>query len=184
MNMSLVYAFFAEGFEEVEGLTVVNLLKRAGIDVLTVSITDSNTVTSTHEITLKTDVKFSEIDIDKADVLFLPGGVPGTPNLAAHKGLVHALNKFNKENKRIAAICAAPSILGELGILEGKKVTCFPGFEDKLKGAINLKDKVVTDGNITTGKGLGAAMEFGLELIRILDNKEKADEIAKMIQLI
>lgn len=182
--MSFVYAFFADGFEEIEGLTVVDLLRRAEIEIETVSITDKTEVTSSHNITVKTDKIFSEINIEKADVLFLPGGVPGTPNLAAHEGLVQALKAFNQSGKRIAAICAAPSILGELGMLHGKKATCYPGYEDKLLGAEYVREKAVTDGNITTARGMGAAIDFGLELIRILVSREKADEIAEAIQFL
>ncbi len=182
--MSFVYAFFADGFEEIEGLTVVDLLRRAGIEIETVSVTDKPEVTSSHNITVKTDKIFSEINIDKADVLFLPGGVPGTPNLAAHEGLVQALKVFNQSGKRIAAICAAPSILGELGMLHGKKATCYPGYEDKLLGAEYVREKAVTDGNITTARGMGATIDLGLELIRILVSREKADEIAEAIQFL
>lgn len=183
MIMSLVYAFFTEGFEEIEGLTVVDLLRRADIEIETVSITDKYEVTGSHNITIKTDKIFSEIDIDKADMLFLPGG-PGTPNLAAHEGVIQALRNFNEKGKNIAAICAAPSVPGQLGMLKGKKATCYPGYEDKLLGAEYVREKAVTDGNITTARGMGTSIDFGLELIRILADKEKADEIADKIQFL
>lgn len=182
--MSLVYAFFADGFEEIEGLTIVDLLRRTDIEIEIVSITDKREVTGAHNIIIQTDKIFNEIDIDRADVLFLPGGVPGTPNLAAHEGLIQALKKFNDNGKRIAAICAAPSILGELEMLNGKRATCYPGYEDKLTGAKYVRDKAVTDGNITTARGMGTSIELGLELISLLISKEKADEIAEKIQFV
>ena len=181
--MSLVYAFFAEGFEEIEGLAVVDLLRRADIEIETVSITDRYEVTGSHNITIKTDKIFSEINTDNAEMLFLPGG-PGTPNLAAHDGVVQALRKFDENGKKIAAICAAPGVLGQLGLLNGKKATCFPGYEDKLQGAEYVREKAVTDGNITTARGMGASIELGLELIRILADKETCDEIAGKIQFL
>lgn len=182
--MSLVYAFLADGSEEVEALMVVDILKRAGIETKTVSINSQKEIKSSHDIIIKTDLLFEEVDFDKADMIFLPGGIPGTPNLAAHKGLMDKVLEFDKQGKKLATICAAPSILGELGLLNGKKATCFPGFEDKLIGADYTGEKVVTDGNITTAKGLGAALEMGLELVRVFINKEKADEIAAKIQYV
>ena len=122
-------------------------------------------------------------DCEGPDMLFLPGG-PGTPNLAAHEGVVQAVLKFNEDGKNIAAICAAPGVLGQLGVLKGKKATCFPGYEDKLQGAEYVREKAVTDGNITTARGMGASIELGLELIRILADKEKSDEIAGKIQFL
>lgn len=181
--MSLVYAFLADGSEEVEALMIIDILKRAGIEVQTVSVSDKKEIKSSHDIIIQTDILFEEADFDKADMIFLPGGIPGTPNLANHKGLMEKLVEFNNQNKKIAAICAAPSILGELGLLNGKKATCFPGFEDKLKGAEYTGEKVVTDGNVITAKGLGAVFEMGLELVKIFISKEKADEIASKIQL-
>lgn len=182
--MSLVYAFLADGSEEVEALAVIDILRRAKIDVVTVSINGTNVITSSHNITIKTDKIIEDIKFDEADLLFLPGGMPGTTNLAGNELLCKQLTEFNKQGKKLAAICAAPSILGELGILDEKNATCFPGFETKLLGANYTGEKVVTDGNTTTAKGLGAAIELGLELVKILINEEKATEIAKAIQLI
>lgn len=181
--MSLVYAFLVDGFEEIEALAVVDLLRRAEIEIEMISVTDKKEVTGSHNITIQTDKLYSEVNIEKADLLFLPGG-PGTPNLQKHEGLIQALKQFNDNGKRIAAICAAPSILGELGMLNGKKATCFPGYEDKLIGAELVRDKAITDGNITTARGMGTSIELGLELIRLLDSKEKADDIAETIQFV
>ena len=181
--MSLVYTFLADGSEEVEALAVVDILKRAGIETEIVSIKDTKEVITSHNINIKTDILFEEADFDKADMIFLPGGIPGTPNLAAHSGLMKKIKEFDEQGKFISAICAAPSILGELGLLKYKKATCYPGFEDKLVGAEYTGEKVVTDGNIITAKGLGAAIELGLEIVRILVDESVAKDIAEKIQL-
>ena len=180
--MQLVYTFLAEGFEEVEALTVVDLLKRAAIDTKMVSISDRLEVTGSHGITVKADMLFEETDMETATLLFLPGGMPGTSNLAAHEGLKSAVTAFHSQGKRLAAICAAPSIFGEMGILEGRKATCYPGYEKVLRGAICDSAGAVTDGHITTGKGMGTAIAFGLELITQLKGKEISDDIAEKIQ--
>lgn len=180
--MSKVYAFLAEGLEEVECLSVVDLLRRAKIEVTMVSITGEKAVTGTHHITILADALFEEIDINAADLLFLPGGVPGTPNLAAHEGLAKALQTYAAEGKRLAAICAAPSVLGGLNLLNGKKATCYPKWEDKMTGAVYQHDGVVTDGMITTARGLGFAIDLGLELITLLADKETSDKIKTGIQ--
>lgn len=180
--MSLVYAFLADGFEEIEALAVVDVLRRAKIETKTVSISDKHEVSGSHKIEVKADLLFEEADFEKADLLFLPGGIPGTPNLAAHKGLTEQILRFNEQGKKLAAICAAPSIYGELGLLKEKQATCYPGYEESLKGAVPTEKKVVTAGNITTAKGMGVSIELGLELVRVLDSKEKADDIADKIQ--
>lgn len=180
----MVYAFLADGFEEVEALMVVDILRRAGIETVTVSVSDNYEVKSSHNIVVRADDLIKDVDFDKAELIFLPGGIPGTPNLAACETLVANIKEFNNKGKRLAAICAAPSILGELGILEGKVVSCYPGYEDSLKGATYKREKVITDGNITTARGLGAAIDMGLELVTILKSKEEADSIAEKIQLV
>lgn len=180
--MKQIYAFLAEGFEEVECLAVVDLLRRAKFEVSLVSITNEKAVTGSHHITVLADALFEEIDPDKADLLFLPGGVPGTPNLAAHQGLANLLKTHAANGKRLAAICAAPSILGGLNLLNDKKATCYPGWEDKLIGATCQSDGVVTDGMITTAKGLGFALDLGLELIALMADPETSDKIKSSIQ--
>lgn len=181
--MKKVFAFLADGFEEVEALAVIDLLKRAKVDTVMVSIMDTLTVTGTHKIQVIADKLFSEIDYKEADLLFLPGGGTGTKNLKAHKELADALLDFAADNtKRIAAICAAPSVLGLLNILNGKKAVCYPGFEDQLLGASVVADGVVTDGRITTAKGMGVSIELGLELIKLLIDNETADTIKEQIQ--
>lgn len=180
--MSKVFAFFADGSEEVELLAVVDILKRGGQEVTLVSVTGKRDVISAHQIKIQADYEFSEVDCKDADVLFLPGGMPGTRHLGAHEGLLNSLEEAHKENRRIAAICAAPSILGKLGILEGKRATCFPGFEPELKGALYTKQGVVTDGNITTARGLGYALDMGIELLGLLTDKEHARQVKEAIQ--
>lgn len=179
--MAKICVFTADGFEEIEGLTVVDLLRRAGAEVLMVSVGDELTVKGAHNIELKADVLFDETCYEDADVLVLPGGMPGTLNLRNHEKLCGLLKEFAAKDKKIAAICAAPMILGELGLLKGKKATCYPGFEDKLIEAEVCTDRVVRDGNITTSRGLGTAIPFALELISQLYGKEKAEEIKKSV---
>lgn len=181
--MGKVYAFLATGLEEVECLAAVDVMRRAGLEVTLVSVTGERFVTGSHKIVIGADALFEEVNCDEADVLFLPGGMPGTLNLAAHEGLVQALKNFQSQGKRLAAICAAPSILGELGFLEGKSATCYPGFGEKLIGATYMsRAGVVTDGNITTARGLGYALDLGLEIVDLLCGPEKADEIKMSIQ--
>ncbi|MDD6102223.1 MAG: DJ-1/PfpI family protein [Clostridiales bacterium] len=180
--MSKAYIFFAQGFEEIEGLIVVDVLRRGGAEINMVSVSEDLYVTSSHGVTVKCDSLFSDNNYEDGDMLVLPGGMPGTKNLAAHAELMELVRKYSSDGKRLAAICAAPSILGELGLLKGKRATCFPGFEDKLFEAKVTAEKVVTDGNITTGKGMGAGLLFGLELLAILEGTETADKIAKAVQ--
>ena len=177
--MSKAYIFLADGFEEVEGLTVVDLLRRAGIDIRMVSIMDSVKVTGSHDITVKADALFTETDFSGGDMFILPGGQPGTTNLGKHEALGRLLKEENEKGTALAAICAAPMVFGGLGILNGRKAICYPGCEGALTGAAITRQKVVTDGHITTSMGPGSAMAFSLELIRILCGEEKAAEIKK-----
>lgn len=179
--MSKVYVFLAEGFEEIEGLTVVDLLRRAKIDTEMVSVMEGRQIKGSHGIKVTADSMFSDVDFSDADLLVLPGGMPGTLNLGNHEGLCELLKKHYEEGKMIAAICAAPSVFGHLGFLNGRIATCYPGFENKLEGAIVCATKVAVDGNVTTAKGMGAAIDFSLKLIEQLINKETADEISEAI---
>lgn len=178
----MVYLFLADGFEEIEGLTVVDLLRRADITIKTVSITGNLTITGAHAIKVEADTLFEQEDFKDASLLVLPGGMPGTRHLLEHTGLVSLLMEFNRQEKKIAAICAAPSILGVNGILTGKKATCYPGFEDKLLGALLTENRTEVDSNITTSKGMGTAIDFSLEIITQLTDKETANKIAEAIQ--
>lgn len=179
--MSRVCVFLAEGFEEIEGLTVVDILRRAGVEVQTVSIGADRTVTGSHRIPVQADVCMKDADFSGTELLVLPGGMPGTKHLGACKELTELLVRFAEEGKKTAAICAAPSVLGDLGLLKGKKAACYPGFEDRLTGAEVVFDKVVADGNVTTSRGMGTAIPFALKLTEQLVSKEKADEIKKGI---
>lgn len=180
--MSKVSVFMADGMEEVECLAVVDMLRRGGVETETVSVMDSLWVAGSHGITVKADKLFAEGAFADSDLLFLPGGVPGTPNLAAHEGLCALLKEFAAGGKRLAAICAAPSVLGGLGLLEGKKATCYPGWEEKLTGAQCTGAGVVTDGTVTTGRGVGFAIDLGLELVRLLEGEERFLEVKAAIQ--
>ncbi len=180
----MVYLFLAEGFEEIEALTVVDLLRRAEIGITTVSITGTKKVTGSHQITVEADALYEDIDYKEASMLVLPGGMPGTKHLGEHEELVHLLKEFHSHNKNIAAICAAPSVLGVNGILKGKQATCYPGFEDKLLEAVYTGGKTEEDGNIITGKGMGTAIEFSLKIIENLKDKAMADKIAASIQYV
>lgn len=175
--MAKVCVFLAEGFEEVEGLTVVDLLRRAGEEVLMVSIGTSLEVTGSHGIKVSADRLFEEADYSDADMLVLPG----TLHLGEHKGLTELLIKFNEADKKVAAICAAPGVFGANGILKGKKATCYPGCEGKLKGAVLSEEAVVRDKNVTTSRGVGTAIAFALELISQLEGEVKAHQIKKSI---
>lgn len=179
--MSRVGIFLADGFEEIEGLTVVDILRRAGIDISMISINGKKKVTGAHGIALDTDEDIVQCDLDKLDMLVLPGGMPGTMNLAACEKLTEALKKADQEKRGIAAICAAPSVLGDLGFLKGKKAVCYPGFESRLTGAEVLAVPVVTDGHITTSRGMGTAIAFALELTKRLKDVETAKQVGRSI---
>lgn len=179
--MSRVCVFLADGFEEIEGLTVVDILRRAGVDTAMVSIGDGLTVTGSHKIAVQADGCIKDMDFSDAELLVLPGGMPGTLHLGECEKLTGLLTQFYKEGKKVAAICAAPSVLGDLGILKGKKACCYPGFEKRLAGAEVVYDKVAVDGNVTTGRGMGTAIPFALALTAQLVSEEKALEIKKGI---
>lgn len=173
--------FLADGFEEVEGLTVVDLLRRAGMEVETLSIMGREMVTSSHKVTVKADKLAEEAEYNSFDILVLPGGMPGTLHLGASQIVQDSLKKMREADKWIGAICAAPSVLGEAGFLEGKEAVCYPGFEEKLLGAKVCYDPVKVDGRVITSRGMGTAIEFGLMIIEQLLSKEKAEEIRKGI---
>jgi len=179
--MAKVYIFLANGYEEVEGLTVVDLLRRAGIETVMVSTTGELFVTGSHLIMSKADMLFEDSNYEDADMLVLPGGMPGTTNLLEHKGLDTLLREFHNKDKKLAAICAAPKVLGNKGILKGVKATCYPGSEEGLIGAHLVNANVVEDGNIITSKAMGTAIDFSLVLIRVLSGKDEAIRIAQSI---
>ena len=182
--MKKIVVFLADGFEEIEGLTTVDMCRRAGIDVTTVSIKESLDIMGSHSIPLRADKLFDDVDFDEIDMLVLPGGLKGTENLEASDKVADILKKFASEKKFISAICAAPRVLGGLGLLEGQKATCYPGNEGKLKGAELSADKAVISNNFTTGKGMGGSIEFASAIITQLLGAEKAREIEKQIQFV
>lgn len=178
--MAKVTMFFATGFEEVEALAVVDLLRRAKITTTMVSVTGDRLVTGSHGISIVADALFEDID-DSADMLILPGGGRGTANLAAHAGLSKMIKRFDATGKYLAAICAAPTVYGKMGLLEGRMATCYPGLEGDLLGATALEDGVVIDGRYITSRGLGTAIPFGLALVSILTDYETAEALAREI---
>lgn len=173
--------FLAQGFEEVEALTPLDYLRRAGVDVRSVGVTGEY-VTGAHGITVKSDMGIKEIGIgDSLEGIILPGGMPGTKNLEASPDVNKLLIYANAHGRLIGAICAAPSIPGKLGLLDSKHATCYPGFEDTLKMALIKTDKVVVDGNIITSRGAGTANEFAFALIAYIKGKDVADKIAESV---
>ena len=173
-----IFLFLAEGFEETEAVATIDILRRGGLEVITVSVTGRNAVTGAHGIPVVADQLFDETGFSEGDMLVLPGGNPGTEHLGEHAGLKTLLLRYNNEGKRIAAICAAPSILGELKLLDGKQAVVYPGCEKSLKGATIMDASVVKDGTIITAKGPGSAFDFGLAIVTELKGEEKADAVA------
>lgn len=175
----MVYVHLAEGFEEIEALACVDIMRRVGIETVTVSITGQKLVKSVRGIAITADILYEEADYKSCDMIVLPGGMPGAKNLGEHKGLVGKIKEFAQNNKWIAAICAAPMILGHEGLLKGKKATIFPGMEAHLAEAEVVSDRVVIDGNLITSKGPGTAMEFAIALVGILKGQEAAERLKK-----
>ncbi len=175
--MKKVIIFLAKGFEEIEAISIIDTLRRADISVTTASITNDKMVKGAHEIEVKTDKLFDEVDFGNYDLIALPGGMPGAKNLNEHEGLKEQIKKF-AEDKMIAAICAAPMILGGMGLLKGKRATCYPGFEPELIEATVTHEPVTVDGNIITGKGPAFAIQFALQLVELLAGKASRDEVA------
>ena len=179
--MKQVCVFLADGFEEVEALTAVDLLRRARVYVDTVSITDDYKVHGAHGINVQTEDLFDEVDFTEFDMIVLPGGMPGTTNLMQHPGVRKVVTAFAQAGKPVGAICAAPMILEDLGLLQGKKATCYPSCEENLKSAVLTGAPVTVDGNLITSRGVGTAIDFALELISALVGQEMANKIASEI---
>lgn len=182
--MGRVYLFLADGFETIEALTVVDILRRGGVSIKTVSISNQKKVISAHKIAVEADEIFEQCDFSDAMMLVLPGGIPGTPNLEAHEGLGKLLDESAKKGIKLAAICAAPSILGKKGLLKGKNATAYPGYEEELIGANVMDTTVVVDGNIITGRGMGATIDFGLTILKELGHAETAQKVGTGIQFL
>lgn len=179
--MKKIAIFFAEGYEEIEALTVVDLCRRAGILVDMVSVTDSLQVTGAHGIPVVMDKMLAEVEFDTLDMLVLPGGMPGTRNLEQVPLLMEQVKAFAAAGKYIAAICAAPSVFGHLGLLAGKNACCYPGFEEELTGANVMFHPCEADGNIITSRGMGCAIDFSLKIIEKLENDDTASKIGRQI---
>lgn len=177
----MVYVFFADGFEEIEGIAPVDILRRCDINVTTVGI-GSNVITGAHGIQIAADIMDEEVKLDDMEAIVLPGGMPGTLNLERSSCVRNAVSTAVEQNKYIAAICAAPSILGHMGILDGVEAICFPGFENELYGAVISDKKVVSCGQFITAAGPGAAVEFGLEISRKLTDSTKVDVVERSLQ--
>lgn len=177
--MCKVNVYLADGFEEVEALTVVDLLRRAGIDTDMVSVMDTKEVTGARKIPVLADCLFEQQETP--DVIVLPGGMPGTLNLKAHAGLRAQIEAHHAAGGLLAAICAAPTIYGEMGLLKGKKATCYPGMEDGLVDAVWEEKKVAVDGKFVTSRGVGTALDFALTLVSILKDEETAKTLANSI---
>ena len=175
----MVYVHLAEGFEEIEALACVDIMRRAGIETRTVSITGQKLVKSVRGILIAADVLYEEADYKSCHMIILPGGMPGAKNLGEHKGLLNNIREFAQNNKWIAAICAAPMILGHEGLLEGRKATIFPGMEEHLVGAEAVPGRVVVDENLITSKGPGTAMEFALAIVGVIKGQETAEKLKK-----
>ena len=175
----MVYVHLADGFEEIEALTVVDVLRRADIAAKTVSVTGEKTVRGAHDIKVEADLLFEEADYGNCAMIVLPGGMPGTANLVKHEGLAKQLNAFAQSGKWLAAICAAPSVLGRMSLLKDKHVTSYPGYENQLIGAIYSEERVVQDGKLITSRGPGTAIEFSLELVKLLKNEQTAAALRK-----
>lgn len=183
IRMKTMYVFLADGFEEIEALAPIDVMRRAGLSVTTVSVTGSLIVKGAHGIPVLADAAFPELDYEDAALLFLPGGLPGATNLEAHSGLSALLQaKSEEEDVVLSAICAAPLVLGGLGLLKGKQATCYPGFEDTMLGATYTAAKVTIDGNIFTACGPGAAWELGFTFVEHFCGALKADELRKGMQ--
>lgn len=177
----MVCIFLADGFEMIETLTPCDILHRAGLDVRLVSVNGKEFVRSTHGVEVKADMQLCDLDAKQIDMMILPGGMPGAQNLYETKPLIELLMRHAEQKKPIAAICAAPFILGKCGLLQGKSATCYPGFENDLIGACHTPCSVVVDGSVVTAKGMGVSLDFALELCEMLCGKEKRDAIAKAI---
>ena len=179
--MSKLGIFMADGCEEIEGLTVVDLVRRAGIEIEMISVSGEKNVTGSHKIAFQTDVSKADADFASYDGIVLPGGMPGTTHLMEDDTVNRVIKEFATSGKLVAAICAAPSVLSNAGLLEGKKATCYPGVESKLTGADFVTDPVAKDGNIITSRGLGTAIEFAAEIVAYLLDENVAKSLKESI---
>lgn len=175
--MGTIYEFWADGFEDIEALAPVDIMRRAGLSVKTVSIMGRREVETAHKVKVLADVLFEEADFSDLEMIVLPGGMPGAANLAAHAGLHDLIAKTYKDGKPLTAICAGPMVYGKMGLLKGHKATCYPGFEQYLEGADYTGSLVEVDGPFTTGKGPAAALSLGFAIVERFCGKAKVDEL-------
>lgn len=175
--MKKIGIFMADGCEEIEGLTVVDILRRAEMEITMISISGGKEVVGSHDITFLADALAADVHYGELDGIVLPGGMPGTRHLGGDATVNEVIHKFAAEGKLVCAICAAPGVLGAAGLLEGKHAACYPGFEEKLAGAICETQEVVKDGNIITSRGMGTAIPFALEIIRYFSGDEAAEKM-------
>lgn len=174
----------ADGFEDIEAVTPIDIMRRASLDVDVVSLKKTDLVTGSRGVRVVTDCFLEDLDMTLIDALILPGGMPGSKNLSENEFLIDLIQKKFSENKLVAAICAAPAlVLGKAGVLKDRKFTCYPGFEKEIDGDGYRKRSVVVDGNLVTGQGPGAAIDFGLTLVSELIDRDKAYQIAKSFHL-
>ena len=176
-----VFVFLATGFEEIEAIATIDVLRRADIDVEIVSITREKMVTGAHGVVVQTDALFDNCDFSKGEMLILPGGMPGAQHLEECKPLIELVKEYHEKGKYLAAICAAPMILGNLGLLNGKEAISYPGFEKYLKGAVLSSQKVARSGQLITGKGPGVSIDFALKIVETLKSKELSDKLREMM---
>jgi len=177
--MKKLYIHLADGFEEIEAITIIDVLRRAGLNVISVSVTGNQYVKGSHNIEVKADHLFEDVDYAGGGMIILPGGMPGSKNLNEHEGLKRQIVDYKDNGKYLAAICAAPIVFGSLGILKGKRAVCYPGYEAHLIGADVLGNPYIVDDKIITGRGVGAALKFSLEIVRILEGEESAIHLRK-----
>lgn len=180
--MAKVYEFLANGFEEIEGLAPVDILRRGGVGINTVSVTGSPFVETSHGVTVKADLVFEDVDFGDADMLMLPGGLPGATNLNAHDGVRRVLLEHGNKGKRIGAICAGPMVLGDLGLLKGKRATCSPGFEKYMEGAVYTRELFTVDGNIITGEGPAATLPYSYKILSFFVSEDVVDDLQVKMQ--
>ncbi|MBP5195246.1 MAG: DJ-1/PfpI family protein [Lachnospiraceae bacterium] len=181
--MKKTAVFFADGFEEIEALTPVDILRRGGVDVVTVSVMGDRLIHGSHDIDIYADICIEELDFDTVDMIVLPGGKLGHQNLEKCELLMDKVKEFDKAGKFVAAICAAPTILGRLGILKGRLATCYGGMEDALEGADLTKEPVAVSDHIITSRGMGTSVDFGLKLLEVLTDKTNADKIGASVMV-
>ena len=176
----MIYMLLTDGFEDIEALETLDILRRAGLDTKTVGIS-KNSVKSSHNVTILSDLTFDEADFSDMTMLILPGG-PGHTAFSESENVTNLINSAYEKGISIAAICASPSVIGKMELLKGRRFTCFPGFEDMIKGGIYSPEKVVSDGQFITARGAGAASEFGFEIVKLFKGELIANELKRQMQ--